>query len=127
MSDAFDYGEAQDDAAELLEEFGGTMIIRRAGDPIGPDPWNPGGGEPSNVDHTVIGVLLDYQNRDMDGTMIKAGDRMVILKAKDMVIEPTTTDLLVVTESDIYTIQNVKPLKPNPDAETVLYELQVHK
>ncbi|KKC39509.1 hypothetical protein WH87_04755 [Devosia epidermidihirudinis] len=94
----FDYTEAARDAAELLQEFGQIGAIRRFTEVPGPDEFTP--GTQVEVDYPIIVAVLpiDLQNvgRDMDGTLIKADDKQLLISPDAAALKPTTTDLVLI-------------------------------
>lgn len=115
----FNYAKSAATAQRLLAKFGQTGVLRVPGEPSGP-PHNPTPGVP--VNHACTFAVLKYENRDIDGTLIKASDKKVYLSTKDLTVAPLTTHTLVIGGAD-HTIVLVKPL--NPAGTEVFYELQV--
>ena len=71
---------------------------------------------------TGYGVLLDHGDDEIDGTLIKFGDKRLLLTAID-ITAPTLGDKVTV-DSIVYTI--VPPLKTiSPAGTTVLYDLNL--
>lgn len=114
---AFDYSRMASTANRLIDRFGRAMAIRRAGVETGP-PHDPTFEPPT--DHACRGVVLDFDNREIDGTLILATDRRVYLSLAGLEIEPSASDRLVVG-TDSLSIERVKPLAPGGIA--LLYEI----
>jgi len=99
MAEKFDYIESQADADELLSEFGQIGAIPRSVSTPGANPWDP----PTNATtyHRVTVALLPINlqdvGRDISGTLIKASDQQALISPVGLTIEPTTTDILLVT------------------------------
>lgn len=74
----------------------------------------------TEVDHEAIGVFLDYAQRDIDGTLIRVGDRRVLM-APDAP-RPLTGDAVAV-DDQVLCVVAVRVTEPAGVA--VLYELQV--
>lgn len=121
MYDYFDYDEAEQDAIELIEEFGGTRtnqayIIRNVNS--GPD-YNPV-ITPTNHNCTV--VTLDISLNKIDGTLVQVGDQMAYVSTDGLSIVPTTADKLVV-QTLKYEIVTAMPL--SPAGKDVYYKLLI--
>lgn len=118
-------------AKKLITKYGETFTLGTYTTAATPDPakpWEPG---PINrADQTVYGVFLDYMDKYVDGTMIQAGDMMVLMPnnrsdGTALTSTPTPDDLIIRTGFGFqnWSIVNVKPLRPG--AQMVMYELQV--
>lgn len=112
----FNYTRMTSTALRLITRFGKAWTVRR---------YTKGTYDPSNntrttsatTDYTVQGMLSDYQQREIDGTNILKGDKLLLVAASGLAITPTITDLLV-EGSTLYKIVNIEQIKP---ASTVLY------
>ncbi len=112
----FDYIKATATASRLIKRFGQSITLRQqAGSGTA---WAP---VLTDTDHVAIAAVTEYSNRDMDGTLIKMGDRRVYLSTEGLTVVPTTQDKLVVG-GEVMTIVNIRPL--NPAGVTVMYEVQ---
>lgn len=70
----------EDDVASLLEDFGSDLTLERPGAPT----YNPATGEmasASDATLTVRGVLINYMDGDVDGTVVLQGDRRMLVSA----------------------------------------------
>lgn len=103
----FDYIESQQDADELIEEFGQVGAIPRT--VMGPPPneWTPGEG--TTVYHAikvaVLPINLQDAGKDIGGTVIKATDVQILGSVSGLLITPTTTDTILVDgafNGDVY-------------------------
>ena len=118
-----DYASVAQEADSAIANAGTSLTIKRdtAGvtDPI--TGITTGGRITS---YTATGVKLRFKNRDIDGTLVKAGDLRILLSVAGLNITPESTDTITVSGVD-WKIIDVKPLEP---AEiVVLYELQIRK
>ena len=116
---AFDYARSKASADRLLTRFGqsGTLLKYTKSGPSY-DPvitWPP---------HACTFVVLDYANREVDGTRILATDKQVLLAKASLAIEPTTADKLLIGGVE-HKLIAVKPISPG--GTTILYELQVRR
>lgn len=137
---AFDYIESQQDADELLKEFGRGITISRAmagtSDPA--TPWIP--GEPTIAVYTVAAVVLPaskgtieaFDNRLENGTLIDERLRYVLMSplmtrtsvAGPATIEPQSLDVLTFDGHD-WTVLGCTPL--NPAGVPVLFPMGVKR
>lgn len=118
---AFDYSRALATANRLIARYGQAGYVRRP--TTSGSAYNPTPGVP--VDHAAVFAVLDYENKDIDGTRILATDKKVLMAPGSLTITPTTTDLLVEADASVYKIIDVKPTKPA--ATTVLYTIQARR
>lgn len=114
------YDEMQECVTELLTEFGepGYINIERLQgatfDSIAGD--NVGG---SNKDFGLIGVVVDYDDSQIDGTRIKIDDKMVVL---DFQNKPLKDDTFIIDGAKMKVV-HIKIISP---AGTVLaYKVQL--
>ena len=117
---SFDYTEIAADADELLTEFGAPATLKRvtAGgyDPATGDTTLPGAAE-----WTSVGVKLDYEQKQVDGTLIRRGDQRILLSVINMV-NPQTGDTLAIG-ADVFNVIESRPLQPA--LVPVLFDVQV--
>lgn len=112
----FNYARSVQTANRLIDKFGQIGAIRRT--ETSGDPWDPG---TSDTDYPCTLVALDYDQKDVDGTVIKAGDCKVYVAVAGLAIVPTTTDHVIIG-GKVYTVIQVKPL--SPAGTTVYFDLQ---
>lgn len=115
----FNYARSVTTGNRLIDKFGQTGAIRRT--EISGDPWNPG---TSDTDYPCTLVALDYDQKDVDGTLIKSTDKKVYVATKGLTIQPNTTDKVIIG-GDVNTIVEAKPL--NPAGTVVYWEFQVRQ
>jgi hypothetical protein len=115
----FDYVRARSTAERLLARFGQPGIIRRI-ETSGPS-YDP---VLTPTDHDCTLVDLDYDERNIDGALIKRGDRMVYLSTAGLTIRPELSDKVVIGGVE-HAIQNVMPLAPG--GTTVFFQLQARR
>ena len=116
---SFDYTRTRATAERLIARFGQTGTLRRTVSDS--DPFNP---TQTTTDYSCTFAVLDYAQKDVDGTLIKQTDQMVYLSTSGLSVTPTTTDRLVAGGA-VLTVVNVKPL--SPAGTVVFYELQVRR
>lgn len=112
----FDYTRARATAQSLIRKFGQSATITRK--TSSGNAWDPTN---STTGYTCQAVVLNYADNLVDGTRIKASDRMVYVSTEGLSINPTTADTLTVG-SITYTIVGVKPLSPG--GTVVFWEVQ---
>lgn len=116
---AFDYARARSTAERLLARFGQSGTIRRlvksgtSYDPV----LTP-------ADYACTLVDLDYDERQVDGSLIKRGDRMVYLSTAGFTIRPELSDKVLIGGVE-HAIMNVMPLAPS--GTTVFFQLQARR
>jgi len=128
----FDYIESQNDADELLAEFGQIGAIVRTEQGEAPNEWTP--PAEATVYHPVTVALLPINEKDVTGALIKTGDQQALISPKGLTIEPTTTDVLLVNgaftgadyvDGEAWTVVSVKTLAPA--GLSVLHDLVVRR
>lgn len=111
-------------AKNVYRTFGKTMTLRRetgsAYDPA------TGSNVPTYTTYSVKGRVEDYEDRLIDGTLVKSGDRRVTFPAAGLTsgVEPLTTDQWVIGATT-YAIVRVKATDATD--EVAMWELQVRK
>lgn len=93
MVEPFDYIESQQDADELIQEFGQTGAIRRTVITPPPNDWTP--GEEVTTYHAIKVAILPMDERRIDGTMILTGDRQALISPVGLSITPAVGDILM--------------------------------
>jgi hypothetical protein len=97
--------------------FSGTLVQTAL---VGGDPWNPGSGTLTEVSTAVTIVVTEYAKTDIDGTLILASDRKVLMTAVAGVV-PHPADVLIISGTS-YSVVNAMPLAPA--GVTVMHEIQ---
>jgi hypothetical protein len=110
-------------ASRLIQKNGQPVTVRGIAPTAGPTPWRP--GPPSVSDQVGISaVFLDYQQKYIDGEVIRMGDQQVLLPALGL-SAPPEVDGYILRGAEKWKILVVKPL--NPNGQTILFELQVRQ
>lgn len=110
---AYDYQDDADTAAELLEEFGQSVTLTSK--TSGAYSPSTGAAAVTTSTQTVSAVVLDYGSRDIDGTLIRAGDKRLLMAPKTTDGEDLTAPVVddtVAVGSTTYTIKGIKELSP---------------
>jgi hypothetical protein len=104
-----------------------AALIAGKGQPITLTSRTPGAYDPATgtaaitvTTEVTAGVVLDFSSKDIDGTLIKVGDKRVILKATTIL--PTTTSTLTIG-GVVHTIVDAYPV--NPGGTLLIYKIQV--
>ena len=98
--------ELQQSVADLVDELGKSLTLRK----VAEGTYDPATGEVSGgstSDTSVVGVLYDYGDEDIDGTRILMGDRRCLIKTKNLSVVPEQGDRIV-DGSTIYTVVGIK-------------------
>lgn len=106
-------------ASRLIDKYGQTLYLVRSGDSA--DPVTGATTTGSNMNYKIKGILQTYPNNLVDGTRIKASDRLVI-------IDGTTTPLMsdkVKLESQDWNIESIKT--SNPAGTALINFVQVRR
>lgn len=106
-------------ASRMLARFGQAATLCR---PVVGD-YDPATGNAASGAVILYGHAFDYDysQRDIDGTLIRQGDRRVLLSV-EVGMQPETGDKVVIREK-CWDVVNVKTI--GPEGNAVVYELQV--
>lgn len=120
MSDFYD--EVAEVADELLAEFGQPCVLISTvnGDY---DP-STGGGSVTTTTQPVTAAIFDYPQRFIDGTMIRTGDKKVLVSPVGMT-GAKPGDVLTDAAGAAFSVVDAKAVAPA--GITVLWILQVRK
>ena len=119
---AFDYSEIADVADEILEEFGQAVTLTH----VEPGEYVPGEGITNTTTiQTGTGAVIDWDARQVDGTLILIGDKRLLLSplntAGTVLTAPVLGDTITDAAGIVYTL--VAPLKTvSPAGTAVLYD-----
>lgn len=121
---AYDYQDDADTAAELLEEFGQSITLTSK--TSGAYSVSTGTTAVTTSTQTVSAVVLDYGSKDIDGTLIRAGDKRLLMApqttAGDDLTAPVVDDTVAVG-STTYTVKGIKTLSPS--GTVVLFDCNI--
>ncbi len=109
----YDYTEDAETAAELLEEFGQPITLTSK--TSGAYSVSTGTAAVTTSTQPVSAVVLDYGSHDIDGTLIKAGDKRLLMAPQTTAgydLTAPAVDDTVTVGSTVYTIKGIKTLSP---------------
>lgn len=129
-----DYVAFQLLAERLINENGRPLTLQRedqvnAADPA--EPWRaPAITE--QVTLAVVGVFIEYEKEDFDGSLIRRGDKRVLVAAKDTEDVQTGNENIKVEDFDtlldgtvVWKIITVETIEPG--SLRIMYDIQVRK
>jgi hypothetical protein len=96
-----------EDVAHLLEDFGSALTLTRA---VGGGAYNPATGTISAgtpTSYSVRGVFVNYLDERVDGTVVRMGDRRLLVSAQGSTIAPQIDD--VVDGLKIIDVRSIAP------------------
>lgn len=123
-------------AERLINENGRSLTLQRE-DQFNPvdiaEPWRAADPAGANVvSLVVLGVFIEYEKEDFDGSLVRRGDKRVLVAAKDTDDVRTGTENIDVEDFDtildgteIWKIITVEVIEPGP--LRVMYDIQVRK
>lgn len=100
---AFDYDPIKATSLALIARFGRDITIRTtvsSGTPYDPTL--------TDTDTVVKGAVVDFNDSQIDGTLIQRGDKKIILQS-DIVVNSKTK---IIDESVTYAVENNRIIKP---------------
>lgn len=119
------FDRQQESAKKLIAKFGQKVKLVTFTTAI-PDlnkPWEP--ATPTRIEQDVDAVFLKYEQGNIDGQLIQAGDQKVLIPAVDAVTDDPNVQGQIVRGSEIWKIISVGPL--NPNGEKIMFTVQVRR
>lgn len=115
---SFDYSSVIKTASEQIGQFGRDVVIKRVSEVMydfvtGENNWG------ATSQETVKAVQTDYKEEQIDGSIVKRGDKMFLISANG-IVPPSTNDLI-----DDWKVVNVNEVKTGD--LPILYKVQVRK
>lgn len=102
----FDYAKSRATAERLIARFGTAGAIRRTVQ-SGPS-YDP---VLTDTDYPCTLVTLEYDDRDIDGTLVRTTDKKIYVSTAGLAITLDKSDK-VIAGGEVYAIENLKPLSP---------------
>lgn len=97
------YARLQATAERLIAKYGQAGTVTRLGPP---DPVE--GGDPVETDYPAKLVPMQYEAKEIDGTVILAGDAKIYISSVGLAVEPKPGDI-VSASGKTYRIVNGDP------------------
>ena len=129
-----DYVSFQNLAERLIEANGRDLsLVRRDQDnPVDPaKPWR-GSTEAATITVVVKGVFVDFEKQDFDGSLVRRGDKRVLIAAKSVTDEGGSAANLKIEDYDHvldagvrWKIITAELVEPGP--LRILFDLQVRQ
>lgn len=119
---AFDYAALRVEVDKLLAEFGQQCQLRRAGAPVTVDPVAGTVSGAAEQSFDVVGVVVDYDEKLVDGATIMRGDRLVYVQAVE---RPRQGDTFVEASGVQWSVVDFSAV--DPAGVPVLFSLQVRR
>lgn len=123
-------------AERLINENGRALTLQRH-DQSNPlvvaEPWRtPDPAGANVVSLAVLGVFTEFEKEDFDGSLVRRGDKRVLIAAKDLEDVQTGTENIKIEDFDtlldgteIWKILSAEVIEPG--SLRVLFDLQVRK
>lgn len=121
-------------AERLIEANGRTLsLVRRdQGNPVDPaKPWR-GSTEVGTITFDVKGVFIEFEKEDFDGTLVRRGDKRVLIADKSVTDEGGSAVNLKIEDYDHildggvrWKIQNAELIAPGDIR--IMFDLQVRQ
>jgi hypothetical protein len=104
-----------------ITRFGKAITLKQ----INQTSYNPVTGDYDDntfTSYSGLGLQTDYNNTDIDGTIIKQGDKQLL--AIELAVTPIPNDRIVVDGVE-YNIENVSEVRPG--SVLMFYRIQIRK
>jgi hypothetical protein len=95
------------DVAQLMDDFGSDLTLTRPAAPT----YNPATGvltAGAAANHTIRGVFINYTDGVVDGSVIRAGDRRLLVRAAGAPVTPAVGDIVSGLR-----VEDVRTVAPN--------------
>jgi hypothetical protein len=131
---ALDYNNFRLLAERLINENGRTLTLQREDQVNATDPAQPWrtAATTNQVTLDVLGVFIEFEKEDFDGSLVRRGDKRVLVAAKDTEDVRTGTENIEIEDFDtllddgeVWKIITVEVIEPGP--LKVAYDIQVRK
>ena len=118
----FNYAGLRDTVDALLAEFGQDCQVRRAGAPVTVDPVNGTVTGGAAQVFPVVGVVVDYEEKMVDGETIMRGDRQAYVQAS---VQPVRGDTFVEANGTAWAVVDFDSV--DPSGTPVVFSLQLRR
>ncbi len=131
-----DYTSLRLTAERLINENGRTLTLQREDQTnfaVTAEPWRTADPAGANVvSLTVLGVFSEFEKEDFDGSLIRRGDKQVLIAAKDLEDVQSGSENIKIEDFDtlldgteIWKIITAVVIEPG--SLRVMFDLQVRK
>ena len=120
----FDYARSAATAERLLQKFGQAVTLVRPS--TQPPTYDPATGISTPVvpaTYAGRGAVFDYKQTDVSQSLVEAGDQRLLLSAAAPMVEPMTSDDVVLANGKTYTVQRGGEVAPA--GVVILFDLQL--
>ncbi len=131
---ALNYANFRTLAERLIEENGRdiSLVRRDQGNPVdSAEPWRAS-TEAATITVVVKGVIIEFETEDFDGTLVRRGDKRVLISDKSVIDEGGGATNLIIEDYDHvldagvrWKIINADTIEPGDTR--IMYDLQVRK
>lgn len=122
------YSELAADAADLIAEFGQPVTLTRSV-PGAYDTATGTNGASTVTTQACLAVEDAYKAREIDGTLVRVGDRRLILSPETSSGTAVTAaepgDTITFADGTVWTVKTVEPTSPGGTA--LIYTLQLRR
>ena len=131
---ALNYANFRTTAERLIEENGRdvSLVRRDQGNPVdSAKPWRDS-TEAATITFIVKGVIIDFEKEDIDGSLVRRGDKRVLISAKSVSDEGGSAANLIIEDYDHvldagvrWKIKDVNLIEPGDTR--IMYDLQIRQ
>ncbi len=119
----YNYGKLVQTAKRLIARFGGPISIVATNTAANPTQgWKAGTAAPATQD--AKGVFVNYEQKFVDGTVIRQGDQKVLISAADLTFAPNFVGYIQ-RGTEKWNVVKIEPL--NPGDTMIIYKVQVRR
>lgn len=88
--------------------------------------FDPATGEstPRNTDSEAFGLFTEFEERQVDGSVVQTGDKLLLIAAEGLKAMPTP-GYKVIDGADVWNVEHLSTVQPGPTA--VLYKLRIRQ
>ncbi|KQS55906.1 hypothetical protein ASG17_07600 [Brevundimonas sp. Leaf363] len=106
---SFDYSRALATANRLITRYGQQGKLSVPADATGPS-YDPDESDPD--EHDAVFAVLEYDQKDIDGTRVLRTDKKILLAVGTLPLKPATDHHLLDAAGQAYSVMDVQPLSP---------------
>ena len=121
-------------AERLIEKNGRTLTLVRSdrGNPVDPtEPWRDS-TDAAEITFPVIGVFIEFEKENIDGEIVKRGDKQVLIAAKSVEDDSGGASDIDIEDYDFvldgtvrWRIMQAELIEPGP--LRIMYDIQVRR